>query len=306
MHMLNGEAWVDSDANRIEAHGGCILKWDDNYYWYGEDKRKMISPGRSELCGVSCYRSKDLKDWEYRGTVLKPETDDPSHPLYWDKICERPKVVYNKRTDKFVMFMHLEDSSYEFARVGCAVCDSPDGDFRFSHSFKPNGFQSRDLSVFVDKGNAYLFTASHWNSCLRAVKLSKDYLDFTEENIYVYPITGKNQSREAPAVFKHNGRYYCITSGCTGWSPNAADIAVADNIMGEWKSLGNPFRGLDADKSFYGQPAYVLEKDGKYILMMDRWNRDDLSSSGYIWLEIKFDESDQPYIEFSAEPYLGN
>ena len=57
------------------------------------------------------------------------------------------------------------------------------------------------------------------------------------------------ESREAPAVFKYNGKYYMLSSGCTGWDPNVAEIAVADSIMGTWKTIGNPCTGPDADKT---------------------------------------------------------
>lgn len=42
-------------------------------------------------------------------------------------IMERPKVIYNKRTKKFVMWFHLElkGKGYEAARAGVAVSDSP-------------------------------------------------------------------------------------------------------------------------------------------------------------------------------------
>ena len=59
------------------------------------------------------------------------------------------------------------------------------------------------------------------------------------------------ESREAPAVFKYNGKYYMLSSGCTGWDPNVAEIAVADSIMGTWKTIGNPCTGPDADKTFF-------------------------------------------------------
>ena len=71
------------------------------------------------------------------------------------------------------------------------------------------------------------------------------------------------ESREAPAVFKYNGKYYMLSSGCTGWDPNIAEIAVADSIMGTWKTIGNPCTGPDADKTFYAQSTYVQPVVGK-------------------------------------------
>ena len=51
---------------------------------------------------------------------------------------------------------------------------------------------------------------------------------------------------EAPAIFKHKGKYYFIASGCTGWAPNAARSAVAKNIAGPWTELKNPCVGPKA------------------------------------------------------------
>ena len=36
------------------------------------------------------------------------------------------------------------------------------------------------------------------------------------------------QFNEAPALFKHAGKYFLITSGTCGWSPNAARMATAE------------------------------------------------------------------------------
>ena len=34
-------------------------------------------------------------------------------------------------------------------------------------------------------------------------------------------------SREAPAMFKHEGVYFMLTSACTGWNPNRAEVFYA-------------------------------------------------------------------------------
>lgn len=78
-----------------------------------------------------------------------------------------------------------------------------------------------------------------------------------------------------------------LSSGCTGWDPNQAELAVADSIMGEWKTIGNPCTGTDADKTFYAQSTYVQKVMGKkdmYIALFDRWNKKDLENSRYVWL----------------------
>lgn len=72
---------------------------------------------------------------------------------------------------------------------------------------------SRDMTLFVDDdGKAYHIHAAEENYTLHISELSDDYTDFTDRWIRVFP-GGHN---EAPAIFKYKGRYYVITSGCTG------------------------------------------------------------------------------------------
>ena len=30
-----GQVWLDTNGNRIQAHGGSIMYLDGTYYWYG-------------------------------------------------------------------------------------------------------------------------------------------------------------------------------------------------------------------------------------------------------------------------------
>ena len=60
---------------------------------------------------------------------------------------------------------------------------------------------------------------------------------------------------------------------------------VRRNIMGDWTSMGNPFAGgteLDRAYAFYSQSTFVVKVEGlegRYVVLMDRWNTDDLSAS---------------------------
>ena len=192
------------------------------------------------------------------------------------KVLERPKVIYNEKTKKFVMWAHVESADYSKACAGVAVSDSPTGTFTYVGSFRPNGAMSRDQTVFVDdNGKAYQFYSSENNATLYISELTDDYLKPTGR----YTRNFVKQSREAPAVFKYNGKYYMLSSGCTGWDPNVAELAVADSIMGQWTTIGNPCTGPDADKTFYAQSTYVQQVYGKgnaYIAMFDRWKRKTL------------------------------
>ncbi len=289
--------WLDTDGNPINAHGGGLMYHKGKYYWYGEYKvGKTILPSwatwdcyRTDVTGVGCYSSKDLLNWKFEGVALKAVPDDPNHDLHPSKVLERPKVIYNEKTKKFVMWAHVESADYSKAAAGVAVSDSPAGPFTYLGSFRPNDAMSRDQTLFVDDdGKAYQFSSSEHNQTMYINELTDDYLKPTGN--YVRRFVDK--AREAPAVFKYNGEYYMLSSGCTGWDPNSAELAKASSIMGEWTVLGDPCTGVDAAKTFYGQSTYVQPVQGMenaYIALFDMWKKKDLEDSRYIWLPIIID-----------------
>jgi beta-galactosidase len=296
--LENGKPWKDTDGNFINAHGGCILHHNGVYYWYGEykgnytyrlDYVKTWECWRSDAGGVSCYSSVNLTDWKFEGIVL-PTSSDSASELNPSQVIERPKVIYNEKTKKFVMWMHIESPDYEKAHAGVAVSDNPTGKFTYLGSCRPNGLDSRDQTVFKDDdGKAYQIYSSDWNKTTIISLLSDDYLRQTGRFTRIFI----NSSREAPAVFKHNGKYYMITSGCTGWDPNSALYAIADSMFGKWQMMNNPCRGKNAGKTFLAQSTFVLPVDGKpgiFIAMFDKWEKTDLKNSTYIWLPVDFKE----------------
>lgn len=329
-----GEIWLDTDGNFINAHGGGILYYNDTYYWYGEMKSgETSSPEcnkdwggtRVDVTGVSCYSSKDLFKWQFEGNVLPAVTDNPDHDLHTSKVVERPKVVYNAKTKKFVMWMHIDSVDYSKAATGVAISDSPTGLFTYIRSMRPNagiwplniseedkkdgklaedfetGQMARDMTIFVDDdGKAYQFYSSENNATHHIAELTDDYLSHTGK----YKRLFIGRSMEASAVFKREGKYYFIASGCTAWDPNAARLAVAENIWGPWKELDNPCVGENADITFNSQSSFVFPVQGQkdaFIFMADRWNKDDLKDSRYIWLPIEFDDKDSVSIKWHDE-----
>jgi hypothetical protein len=70
-----------------------------------------------------------------------------------DRIVERPKVVYNKPSAKYVMYIHIDFGDYSEGKVGVATCDTVNGKFEYKGSFRPMGFESRDMGVFIDDDN---------------------------------------------------------------------------------------------------------------------------------------------------------
>ena len=303
-NFRNGEPWLDTDGNVIHAHGGHMLHHDGWWYWYGEN--------RTENNYVSCYRTKDFKSFEFRGNIITTETPTEGYRVQTDlslagknadgtihKVnLERPKVLWCERTKKFVLWFHYENGvDYHDARCAVASSDYPDHGFVYHGSFNPFGDMARDCTLFMDGEDAYFTAASRDNRDLHVWKLTKDFMSVSKlvNNLF------QNESREAPAFFKKDGRYYLLTSYCTGWAPNQGKWSSSDSIDGEWE-INEKFGD---ETTFRSQPAFVLEKDGKLIYFADRWGGNGhYNDSTYVVLEIKFREDGSPYIEYSDEAAL--
>ena len=349
--FLPAQTWTDTEGKIINAHGAGLLYHKGKYYMYGEHKNQS----GLALDGVHCYSSTDLYNWKDEGLALKVDPDGSGSDIESGCILERPKVIYNTKTDKYVMWFHLEikGQAYIAARYGVAIADNPVGPFKFLRSGRVNpgkwaldindwqkeqdwsnpvfwevdtdlyiesirqgmlfkrdfygGQMARDQTVFVDDdGKAYHIYASEENYTLQIAELTDDYTAHTGK----YSRAFAGRSMEAPAIFKKDGKYYLMMSGCSGWAPNAARTAVADNIFGPWKELGNPCSGEGAELTYRSQSTYILKlqetKDIKlggrelYIYVGDRWNPDDLIDSRYIWLPIRF-EGNRFLVDWTGE-----
>lgn len=281
--FLPGDHWLDNKGEVINAHGGGLLFSGHRYYWFGEKR------GRSASEGVNVYSSEDLYNWSFEGLALAPDDTDSTSDIARGCVMERPKVIFNKQTGKYVMWFHLElkDKGYSAARAAVAVSDQVTGPYTFIKSYRPNGNMSRDMSLFVDDdGSAYHIYSSRDNYDLRLARLSDDFLSHTSQDSLLI-----SKHREAPALFKVQEKYYLITSGCTGWAPNKAALHVATSLFGPWQYAGDPMVGPNADSTFGGQSTFVQSICGKknaFLFMADKWNAKNLKDSRYLWLPIQF------------------
>ena len=330
-----GEVWLDNQNKPINAHGGGILEYEGKYYWFGEHKTEGEGGNKANV-GVHCYSSSDLYNWSDEGIALAVAPEGSGSPIVKGCILERPKVIYNAKTKKFVMWFHLEPKglAYHGAQSGVAISDHIAGPYQFLHANRinaghwaknasmsmrngevktdkehysggdlpahpdslnihkrdfENGQMARDMNLFVDDdGTAYHIYSSEENSTLQIAQLNDEYTD--HNGVYTRNFPGRFM--EAPAMFKYNGKYYLIMSGCTGWAPNAARSAVADSILGEWTELGNPCIDADSALTYHSQSTFVMPisgKPGRFIYMGDRWNPKNAIDGRYIWLPIQFD-----------------
>ncbi len=273
-----GAVWLDNRGKQIQAHGGGILKFGDTYFWFGEDRTQGLDP---TMRYVACYSSKDLTHWTFRNQVLKL-TDPENLGPRW--LIERPKVFYNARTKKFVMYTHLDNGTYKAARVGIAVSDTVDGDYKYLKSFRPLDMESRDIGQFVDDdGAAYLIFESRPTKGFVIAKLSDDYLTVEKQMSFVHtPLEGG-------ALVHYKGLYYVIGSYLTGWSPNANVYATSPSLEGPWtefKDIAPP-----QTKTYNSQSSMLLKVVGKrsttVLFMGDQWKPKMLWDSRYLWMPLE-------------------
>jgi hypothetical protein len=267
------------------------LRVADDYYWFGENRNPD-----GTFYAVSAYRSRDLRRWERVNDVLTMDSDADLNPAN----IERPKVVYNAATQKYVMWMHWENGTdYGEARAAVASSDTVDGDYTYHGSFRPlqdsgvmdhdkPGYMSRDCTLFVDDdGKAYFVSASNENYDLHLYLLSDDYLSIEDRAALLF----EGGHREAPALFKRNGVYFLLTSGATGWDPNQAQYATSTSLTSGWSNLQNVGDG----NTFYSQSTYVQAVEGsagtQYLYLGDRWAGawdGRVNDSSYVWQPILF------------------
>ena len=275
-----GEIWPDNNGNHIQAHGGGIIKLGKMYYWYGEER----TAGRdTNFRYVSCYTSKDLVNWKSEGVVFSQADPENLGPNW---VMERPKVFYNQKDKKYVMYFHLDNSKYKVAKVGIAVSDRPFGPFNFVKSFRPLGHESRDIGQFIDDdGSAYLVFEDRPFG-FRIAKLSNDYMNVEKEMSLI------KEHMEGGAIVRYQGLYYSIGSGLDGWAPTPNKYATAVSLTGPWsefKDIAPP------DTKTYGSQSTMLikvsgTKSTTIIFMADKWNPDNQWNSRYLWMPVKIGE----------------
>lgn len=274
-----GQVWLDTEGKRIQAHGGSVMYWQGAFYWYGENKEK--TDGRSGIWhwGVRCYRSNDLMNWRDCGVIIPPRPDDPASSLHPAAKMDRPHIIYNARTRKFVCWLKIMNGDgtqtetvltaddllgpYTLVREGLRPLNMSAGDF--------------DLAVAPDGKAYYYFERVHTETI--CADLTDDYTNVTGYYSVHFPRRFPPFVREGTAHFLRKGRHYLLTSGTTGYLPNPSEAAAADTWHGPYTVLGDPHPGDLSRTSYHSQISSVFRVPGKkdlYIACADRWLPDQM------------------------------
>ena len=331
-----GQLWLDTEERVINAHGGGMLLHRGTYYWFGEHKSAHSNSALEGITcysstnlvdwtshGIALAVTDSVGAPLERGCVMeRPKViyceATGEFVMYFHlelknrgyAAAECGVAVSSSPTGPYRLISH--------GRVNPGVWPSDLAEANRSRNFDTSqawwtdawrsdvadgmivsrdlegGQMARDQQLFVDDdGKAYHIYSSEENLTLHIAELTADYRSHTGKYVRVDPC-GHN---EAPALFKHNGTYYMITSGCTGWAPNAARLFTAPSILGPWTRHGNPCRGSRADVTFGGQSTYILPlPDGSFLFMADVWHPENPIDGRYLWLPIEWGTDGLPQL----------
>lgn len=270
--IISGTPWYTTTGGLLTAHGAGVIKVGSTYYLIGEADNST-----GGFTGINCYSSTNLETWTFVADVLPPQS---SGDLESGNIVERPKVLYNSSTGKYVMWLHIWNGD----AVGYATSSSVCGTYTYQGSSQPLGNESFDIGSFQDtNGTAYLLSANYDNGII-VYQMSSDYLS----PVSIVDGVSTWGDYEAPAMFKVGSTYFLIMSHETGWSSNDDQYSSASAIGGPWTTPKDiATAGTDTWDS---QSSFVLPVTGTsgttYVYMGDRWISGAITNSSYVWLPL--------------------
>ena len=241
--ISNAKPRMDTAAQILDAHDGCLEYFDGRFYLYGT--RYGNSNGFGTSNRYVCYSSPDLMNWTPHGEILKDA------PL---RVYFRPYVKFNKATRTYVLWYNADN------QYGVATSDRPQGPFVIRNSnvkVRNDEGGVGDLGLFIDNdGTAYLTYTHrlnwrfdvqtepipHHRICVE--RLTPDYLgstmqcgDFVAGNC------------ESPALFKRGKTYYLLFDNtcCFGADGSGSRVYTAEAPLGPYRYRGNiTLQGLGA------------------------------------------------------------
>ena len=276
--IRNGQMWHTDDGAEVQAHAPGFVRVGDIWYMCGEDRSGWWNPD------VNLYSSTDLVNWKFEKKIIANGVTTPE--LGSSRMIERPKLLYNKKTGKYVVWCHYEAGNYGASEAACFECDSVNGAYKLVWSGRPMNVKSRDCNIFQDEdGTAYFTSTTEENAHLGLFRLTDDYRGPLEHTrLFEW------QRREAPAIAKLWGhRYFMFSSACSGWDPNQCKLSTTTDLRWGWSKLAN----IGNNVAFDTQPAAILEVRGTkattYLYVGDRWFDPGLPDTKTIVFPVMFD-----------------
>jgi len=336
---VNDIFWQDTEGNTIFSQGGGIFKFGDTYYWYGvkyqEAEWYAADPSKyynnsdpsPYFMGVTCYTSKDLVNWDYKGLVVTRDDVSAREEMENKEVAwvGRLGVAYMEDSGKYALFVQHEyedpgnviDGSNTVndnftKQVLVLTADAPDGDYTWHNRINMvdyNGGTSNtgDQTVFTDSNGkdylVYSYGVGRGTIYLSEI-IEKDGVITLDKAYKVY----KGAGREGNCMFEYDGKYYICASDLYGWNASHAYYIVLDSLEPEYLATldAAPLNkmevmdGCSDDFCHVTQTGFFYKVEGSkqdtVIFCGDRWAGFAGNGLGFNqWCPLSFDENGKPY-----------
>jgi hypothetical protein len=292
--LAAGVAFMDNQGNRVNAHGGGIIKEGDTYYMHGE--YFLSTTTDNNFNGFSMYSSKDLATWKWEKMILPQQSSGELGP---NRKGERPHIIKCPSTGEFVLYAHAADTTYQADKeVVYATSATVSGDYSYQGPLKNASgaiATHSDMSALTDGSNAYVITESG-----HVYTLATDCHSWLSDK--TVGVNGDSGGSESPTVFKAGSTYYWIGSYKTGWRANNNFYSTASSMTGTWTYQGfiapvtdtstttpsgqpNPPEWISDQRTWLSQSTWVTPVTGcngtVYVYWGDHWyGNTDTSNPG--------------------------
>lgn len=228
--LATGINFLDTEGNRVNAHGGGIIQVGDTFYMHGE--YFLSTTTDNNFNGFSMYSSKDLATWKNEGIILPQQASGELGP---NRKGERPHIIKCPATGEFVLYAHAADVTYQADKeVVYATSATVNGQYSYKGPLtNASGAIAAhsDMGAFVDGSKAYVITESG-----HVYTLATDCHSWLSDTAVGVNCT--STGAESPAVFKSGSTYYWIGSNKTGWRANNNFYSTASSMTGPWTCQG--------------------------------------------------------------------
>jgi len=273
--LATGVAFMDTEGQRVNAHGGGIIQEGDTFYLHGE--YFLSTTTDNNFHGFAMYSSKDLATWKNEGLVLPEQASGELGP---DRKGERPHIVKCPATGEFMLYAHAASLDYQTDKeVVYATSSTVNGKYGYQGPLKNGAGElivRSDMSAYADETGAYVLTESG-----RLYALAADCHSWVSQKSFA-AVNGDSTGAESPTVFKANGTYYWIGSNKTGWRANNNFYSTAPAIGGPWTYQGylapvkDPNDILSDERTWLSQSTWVQPITGckgtLYLYFGDHWD----------------------------------
>lgn len=251
-------------AQDILVHDPVVIKQNDTYYLY------CTGPG------ISCYSSKNMKDWAKEPAVFpeKPLWADGVAPDFKNHIWAPDISLHN---GKYYLYYSVSAFAKNTSAIGVTTnktLDPRSPDYKWEdQGIVIQSVPNRDLwnaidpnLIFDDNGTPWLNFGSFWDG-LKMVKLNPDLKSVAkpeewhtiarrERDFKLPDADPGNAALEAPFIFKKDGFYYLFLSWdfcCRG------ENSTYKVVVGRSKNASGPFVDASGNDLFQGGGTLVIE-----------------------------------------------